>query len=157
MIELTTGVMFLMSSLYGSGTANTQVAAVNAAVAQGSQTEQATITQVSPLKESKEIEAYIRKEFADTPILVEIAWCESRFKQFDEDGKVIRGKANPKDVGVMQINERFHSEDALDKGYDIYTVEGNIAFGKYLYDKFGTDPWSASKKCWSTAGDLAKN
>lgn len=146
-----------MSSLYGSGHANAQVAAVNAANAQASGSETGTTTmEVSPLKEPAEIEAYLRREFADDPILVEIAWCESRFKQFNSDGTVVRGRVNSKDVGLMQINERFHAEDAVTKGYDIYTVEGNIAFGKYLRDKFGTDPWKSSRKCWSQSGDIAK-
>ncbi len=158
MIEFSTGVMFLMSSLYGSGHANAQVAAVNSAVMQasGSESKATTTMAVRPLKEPAEIEAYLRKEFADDPILVEIAWCESRFKQFNPDGTVVRGRVNSKDVGLMQINERFHAEDAVEKGYDIYTVEGNIAFGKYLHDKFGTDPWKLSRKCWGQSGDIAK-
>lgn len=146
-----------MSSLYGSGHANAQAA--NIANAQSDAGEQATATEVrtlTALKDPKDIEAYVREEFADKPILVEIAWCESRFKQFNDDGTVVRGRVNSKDVGVMQINERYHSEDAKEKGHNIYSVEGNLAFGEYLYDKYGTDPWTASKRCWSASGDIAK-
>lgn len=153
MIELTTGVIFLMSSLYGSQHADMQVA--NIANAQ-MQTEKVEKVAIEKIRDPKDIEAYIRKEFSDKPILIEIAWCESRFRQFNENGTVIRGLKNSKDVGVMQINERFHAEDAVELGYDIYSTQGNTAFGKYLYEKYGTDPWSASRKCWSQSGDIAK-
>ena len=33
-------------------------------------------------------------------------------------------------------------------GYDIYTLEGNIGFGKYLYKNYGLNPWGASFNCW---------
>lgn len=149
MIELTTGVVFLMSSLYGSGHSVT-------AVADNGQTASTTLAIVREIdmKDSKNIENYLKEQYADEPILVEIAWCESRYRQFSDDGTVIRGNVNREDVGVMQINEHFHADTAKKMKLDIYTVEGNVAFGKYLYDKYGTDPWSSSKKCWGSS-DLA--
>ena len=156
MIEFTTGVAFLMSSLYGSGQADAHVANL-AAVAQSGKSEQATTSQVEivrPLQNEKDIEAYMRKQYVNEPILVDIAWCESRFHQFNEDGTVIRGEKNKADIGIMQINEKYHAEDAKKLGIDIYSAEGNIAFSKYLYNKYGTKPWSASSKCWSQ--ELAK-
>jgi hypothetical protein len=36
-------------------------------------------------------------------------------------------------------------------GIDIYSVEGNVQFGKYLYSKYGSSPWSSSEPCWSKA------
>ena len=42
-------------------------------------------------------------------------------------------------------------DEAAKLGYNIYTVEGNVAFAKYLYNKYGSDPWSSSSKCWSDA------
>jgi hypothetical protein len=151
MIEVATGVVFLMSSLYGAGHANAQVANVVAAPTTG----QATTTEVSTLTDPKDIEAYVRKH-ANKPILVEIARCESTFSQYDQNGQVMRGKVNRYDVGVMQINEKYHAEEALKLGYDIYTVEGNLAFAEHLYSKYGSDPWSASSKCWSHSADLAQ-
>ncbi len=156
MIEFTTGVAFLMSSLYGAGQADSHVANI-AAVAQSGKSERATTSQVisvRPLKNEKDIEAYMRKQYAGEPILVDIAWCESRFRQFSEDGTIIRGEKNKADIGIMQVNEKYHTEDAKRLGIDIYTAEGNITFGKYLYKKYGTKPWSASSKCWSQ--ELAK-
>ncbi len=150
MLELTTGVVFLMSSLYGSGQSDNHIQTINAATDQV----QATMTQiikVSSFSPSIEMEAYLKDEYAETPILVEIARCESEFRQFDKNGKLVHGRANPADVGVMQINEFYHGETAKKMGIDVRTVEGNVAFAKYLYGKYGSSPWSASKPCWSKA------
>ena len=150
MIETVTGAAFLISSLYGAG----QPAVATSALA-APQAEQATSTTGSPLNDPRHIEAYIQAQYADEPILVDIARCESTFRQFDPDGKVIRGSVDPQDVGVMQINEKYHADEAAKLGYDIYTVEGNVAFAKYLYAKEGAEPWMSSSKCWSAPGDLA--
>jgi hypothetical protein len=78
--------------------------------------------------------------------------CESggggKPKQFNSDGTVLRGRVNRSDVGAAQINEYYHLQASKRLGYDIYTLEGNIAYAKYLYDTQGTQPWSASKPCW---------
>ena len=151
MIELTTGAIFLMSSLYGNATPDN--GAMNAPVA--TPTEVTTTATSSTTTSTAAMQAYLRKEFADTPILVDIARCESNFHQFDKDGNIVRGRVNKADIGVMQINEKYHADEAVKLGYNIYTVEGNVAFAKYLYDKYGSDPWSSSSKCWSDA-ELAR-
>ncbi|MDD5068279.1 MAG: hypothetical protein PHS53_01265 [Candidatus Pacebacteria bacterium] len=103
------------------------------------------------------LEAHVREVFEDTPILAEVARCESQFRQFGTDGKIIRGKVNAHDIGVMQINEGYHAEQAEKLGLDLYTLDGNIAYAKVLYEKEGTKPWKASQPCWGKAGvELAK-
>lgn len=82
------------------------------------------------------------------PIMQKIAWCESGHRQFDENGEVLRGRQNPQDVGLFQINEYYHLEDSKKLGYDIYTIEGNIAYALYLYQQQGTTPWNWSRECW---------
>ena len=150
MIELTTGVVFLMSSMYGWAQADSHVnnimTAQNqaAAVAEADSGETGTFT-----NDQKGMEAYLRKEYADTPILVDIARCESNFRQFDADGKIVRGRVNKEDIGVMQINEKYQGPTAKLLGLDLYTVEGNVAYAKHLYEEQGAQPWSASSKCWS--------
>ena len=94
-------------------------------------------------------EAYVRNYFRDTPILAEIAKCESSFRQFDKNGKPLRGIVNDKDIGVMQINTYYHEEDAEKIGLNIYTLEGNLQFAKVLYGKYGDKPWVHSSPCWS--------
>ena len=93
-------------------------------------------------------EQYVKQYFKDIPIMIEIARCESTFRQLDSDGEIHRGKVNQSDVGVMQINEYYHLNTAEKKDIDIYTIEGNMAYARYLYEKQGTQPWNSSKACW---------
>ena len=106
------------------------------------------------------VEQYVRGYFADEPIMIEIARCESRFKQFDSDGSIHRGVVNRSDLGVMQVNEYYHGKVADKLGLDLYTIQGNVAYAKYLYDKEGVQPWMSSSPCWSkskVAKQLALN
>ncbi len=163
MTELTTGVLLLISSLYGSGHADMH--AINIANAQ-SKTPKQVIEEKIQLADNgisvnnidpKIMEEYLRIVYADTPILVDIARCESNFKQFDSAGNLIRGIKNNSDVGVMQINERYHSDTAKALGINLHTIAGNIEYAKHLYDEQGAKPWSASQKCWgNTSNDVAK-
>ncbi|MDB5238808.1 MAG: hypothetical protein JWO00_143 [Candidatus Parcubacteria bacterium] len=145
-MQIATGVVFLMSSLYGVSQTDAQTIQTAAVISVSDST---TTAGLSSSTDSKAIEAYIRKELASTPILIEVARCESTYRQYGKDGRVIRGKENPLDVGVFQINEYYHAQTAKKLGYDIYTIEGNIAYGKYLYSKNGTKDWYASSPCWA--------
>ena len=141
MIEITSAIIFLVTSLYGGG--------ASVAVAQdleNSNSTQATTAVEKPVT----LENYVRAYFVETPILAEIARCESRFRQVGKDGQVLRGEVNHSDVGLLQVNEYYHGEKALDLGFDLSTVNGNLAYAKHLYDKEGTKPWSASEKCWGS-------
>lgn len=102
----------------------------------------------SNLSERTIVEQSVRSYFSDIPELIEIARCESTFRHLDEKGNLLRGVHNPDDVGVMQINEYYHGEVADRLGYDITSLDGNMAFARRLYTVYGTDPWSASSKCW---------
>lgn len=103
----------------------------------------------------KNTEEIVREYFKDNERLKNIAFCESRFRQFDKNGGVLRGVVNSNDVGVMQINTRYHLEDSKKLGLDIYTLEGNLAYGKYLYERDGSAPWNASSPCWIPKSGLA--
>ena len=142
MIELTTGVVFLLSSMYGTS--------ASTAVATALQTDMdIPKEEVVVLQDRKAVLKYLREQYADTPILIEIARCESTFSQFDKNGDVVRGKVNNKDVGVMQINEKYHLDKAIELGYDLHTIEGNVSYAKYLYERQGAAPWKSSAKCWA--------
>lgn len=159
MTELTTGVLFLMSSLYGSGQSGIHVINMSNAQILTANTGEEVVnmnTIAADTNDPKIMEAYLRKEYIDTPILVEIARCESNFKQFDKNGDVVRGIVNSADIGVMQINEMYHDKTAKILGYDLHTIAGNIAYAKHLYEEQGSKPWSASRKCWGASKDLAK-
>lgn len=117
-----------------------------------------TETQDIELKqENKTTEDIVKEYFIDTPVMVDIAFCESTFKQFNKNGEPLRGLVNGADVGVMQINEKYHAGTAAKLGIDIYTLEGNMEYGKYLYETQGTDPWVHSKDCWNTVREIAIN
>lgn len=101
----------------------------------------------NPLR-NKTTSEVVREYFKDTPIMAEVAYCESNHRQFDENGNVLRGRVNSQDVGVMQINEKYHLGTSQKLGINIYTLEGNLEYGKYLYDTQGVAPWVYSKPCW---------
>lgn len=114
------------------------------------------IREVLPKSNKKEIttktitvEEYIRNYFSDIPVLVEVARCESQFRQHDKYGNILRGVVNNLDLGVMQINEYYHEHDSDKLGYDISTIEGNTAYARHLYEKSGLKPWKSSSPCWS--------
>jgi len=52
------------------------------------------------------------------------------------------------DVGLWQINTYFHSKTATKMGLDIYNPVDNLEYGVWLLSKYGTQPWSATRKCW---------
>jgi len=87
--------------------------------------------------------------FDGYPVLKKICTCESGLRQYDKDGNVLRGTRNKSDIGICQINELYHSEKPKELGLNIHTMEGNVAFAKYLYETEGTAPWGASKSCWN--------
>jgi hypothetical protein len=102
-----------------------------------------------PISDKENVKRYLADYFSDIPLLAKIAGCESHNRQLDANGDVIRGEVNHYDVGVMQINELYHADEAKALGYDIYTLDGNAAFGRYLYEhQGGSQPWSSSKPCW---------
>lgn len=97
---------------------------------------------------SMSTEGYVREYFRDIPIMIQIARCESTFRHLDTDGDVRRGRVNNSDVGVMQINEYYHLDTAVEKDYDIYTLQGNMAYARDLFEREGTEPWNSSRPCW---------
>ena len=88
--------------------------------------------------------------------MVQIARCESHFRHTLSDGSVLRGKVDNADTGVMQINLRYHAEQALNLGLNLHDLEDNMAYARHLYEKQGTTPWNASSACWERTLALAK-
>ncbi|MDE2188371.1 MAG: hypothetical protein KGJ35_01425 [Patescibacteria group bacterium] len=154
MIELTTSIAFLVTSIYGIGSTTPAMAGVSTTTATTTKDNSASIAAASTTDRDA-VKAYLEQQYADTPILVAIAQCESNFRQFNPDGTVVRGKIDSHDIGVMQINETYWLPTSKSLGLDIYTIEGNTAYAKYLYAKSGTDPWKSSEKCWGDSEPLA--
>jgi hypothetical protein len=103
---------------------------------------------ISNATSTEDIKRITKEYFKDTPILAEIARCESTYRQFSSAGVPLRGIVNGADVGVMQINEKYHLARSEKLGMDIDTLEGNLEYGAFLYKEQGTRPWNASKPCW---------
>ncbi len=88
------------------------------------------------------------------PTLKRICSCESTGKpynepkQFNADGSVVRGKINNLDVGMCQINLKYHEATAKRLGYDLFTEYGNASYATWLFETQGTTPWNWSKSCW---------
>ncbi|MDO8620112.1 MAG: hypothetical protein Q7R64_02060 [bacterium] len=146
MIEFTTGMLFLLGTFYGDVTSASAEVLPKTPVPQ----EQALADQPLTLEE------YVREYFKDTPIMAEIAKCESRFRHLGKSGKVLRGELTSDDLGVMQINEFYHEDTAKVLGIDLHTLDGNLAYAKWLYQKEGTVPWYSSSKCWQKERTLAQ-
>lgn len=107
--------------------------------------------QVNTLTTKEIVEDY----FQDIPVMIDVAYCESRFRQFDANGNVLRGDYNALDVGVMQINEKYHADTAAKLGLNLHTTEGNMAYARYLYETQGTRPWNYSSHCWGKTREVA--
>jgi len=103
----------------------------------------------------KTVEEYVVDYFSDVPVMSEVAYCESRFRQFGGNGDILRGKKNNLDVGVMQINEYYHLDTANKLGFDIHTLSGNLNYARYLFEKEGTTPWLSSSPCWGRENHIA--
>ncbi|MEI6528236.1 MAG: hypothetical protein WCO10_01015 [bacterium] len=141
MLELTSAIILLASSIYS---------APNIAIAQDLQNNNTDDAKVLTVNRPVTLEAHVKEYFNNEPILADIAFCESTYRQLDSNGKILRGVVNKDDVGLMQINEFYHKDTAKKLGLDLRTVDGNLGYAKYLYEKEGTKPWKSSAKCWTS-------
>lgn len=94
-------------------------------------------------------EEIVRDYFADIPVMIQVARCESTFRHTLADGTVLRGHVDNRDTGVMQINTYYHGETAERMELDLEDIYDNMAYARDLYERQGTQPWSASAPCWS--------
>jgi len=141
MIELTSAVIFVIGSLYGGPVAPTDKVTSEPLVNKVEVKKEITLTKKEILDRAKVI-------FKEDPILLDIALCESSLRHYGADGEVLKGKVNSADIGLMQINTKYHAEKASELGFDLQTPEGNMQYAKWLYDKEGGQPWISSSKCW---------
>jgi hypothetical protein len=102
-----------------------------------------------PVKHSGYTEAAVREYFNDIPMMIEVAFCESTFRHTLADGSVLRGRVDPADTGVMQINKRYHLDAANAMNLNLDNLYDNMTYARYLYEKQGLQPWNASAPCWN--------
>ena len=103
-----------------------------------------------PVSTKNDVERMIAKYFSghDAEVMKAVADCESTDTHIGSHGRVYRGEKNRHDVGAFQINEDYHAVEAARLGYDIYSLEGNVAYARRLYKAEGTKPWNSSAPCW---------
>ena len=98
----------------------------------------------TPIKQTPaEIEKRVREYFADVPVMIDIARCESKFRQFTDSGNVLRGGSGGGMVGIFQFFESIHAKAAKNLGFDLLTVEGNLGYARHLYTESGSTPWAS--------------
>jgi len=119
-------------------------------VAYGQIATEVNVSSETRLAEGVNTETIVRDYFSDIPVLVQVARCESTFRHTLADGSVLKGRVDPADTGVMQINKRYHSATAIKLDLDLDNIYDNMAYARYLYEKQGTQPWSASSPCWGS-------
>lgn len=71
--------------------------------------------------------------------MVKIIECESQFIHYKSDGTVLRGRVDPRDTGVSQINTYYHPN------VDVEDFWENLRYARDLYDREGTQPWVCRK------------
>lgn len=103
-----------------------------------------------------ETEAQVREYFKDTPVMIEIARCESNFRQFTDSGSVLKGGSAGGMIGIFQFFESIHAPAAKNLGFDLATIEGNLAYAKHLHKSEGTTPWASAKDCWDVKTSTSK-
>ena len=102
-----------------------------------------------PITDPKNVERFVKDYFADIPLMAKIAKCESQNRQYNSKGAILKGEKNSFDRGVMQINLLYHAEKAEEMGLDLHNIDDNVAFARYLYEKYDAKPWMSSSACWS--------
>ncbi len=113
----------------------------NGAITHAATSQVASTTTTAELKDPIAIEKRVREYFADIPVMIEIARCESKFRQYTDAGNVLRGGNAGLMVGIFQFFESIHATPALMLGFDLKTVEGNIGYARHVYTQEGTRPW----------------
>jgi hypothetical protein len=105
-------------------------------------------THQSAVTSNSKTEAAVREYFKDIPVMIQVARCESQFRQTLADGTVLHGAVDSADTGVMQINARYHASAAAAMGLSLDDLHGNMVYARHLYETEGTRPWTASSACW---------
>lgn len=155
-MPLTIGLSILVSGAFGSVQVSEPPApapVVKPALSSKAAARAAIAGAVMASPANPEVKQRVQEYFADIPIMVRIAGCESKFHQHDHTGNVLTSVTN--DLGVMQINVLAHSETAQKLGYDLTNIEDNMAYARMLYNQSGTTPWNSSAKCWAPKRTVA--
>ncbi|MFM2423804.1 MAG: hypothetical protein RLZZ70_191 [Candidatus Parcubacteria bacterium] len=102
-----------------------------------------TLVATSSVVAKATYESEVQSYFADIPVMIAIARCESRFRQFTDAGNVFFGGAGQEYIGIFQFARAIHELPAKALGYDLATTDGNLKYARHLYEQSGTVPWQS--------------
>jgi len=97
------------------------------------------------------VEAVVRDYFKDIPVMIEIARCESGFRQYEDNGLMVENPSPDSSAsGVYGILYIKHFKLwSTSPETNITTLKGNLAYARKMYMESGTAPWAESESCWS--------
>lgn len=110
------------------------------------------VSKANPVVDSAFVKAYTEAYFRDIPVMIAIIECESGFRQYETDGRLLVSAVPGSSAsGAAQILYSTHKADWSDNPKtNITTLAGNLAFAREMYEKSGTSPWQPSRKCWKS-------
>jgi hypothetical protein len=89
----------------------------------------------------------IRAVFADAPIMMRVAMCESGIVH-RENGELKRNKQGSSARGMFQVMMYYHEPEMRRMGLNPNRIDEYLIYVRYLFDKQGLKPWAESKPCW---------
>lgn len=98
--------------------------------------------------EYSDLAQQIRAVFADAPLMVRVAKCESGLVH-RQNGELIRNRKGSSARGVFQVLMRVHQPQMYKMGLNPERTDHYLAYVRYLYDQYGLKPWQASEHCWN--------
>ena len=94
----------------------------------------------------------------DAVEMIPIIACESEFKQYNDDGTVLKNKQGSSATGISQIMASVHPDPQVITKYnrrnhthftvadfDINTISGNLWYALVLYKVRGTRDWECAR------------
>ncbi len=97
--------------------------------------------------EKLDLARQIRAVFADAPIMVRVAMCESGMIHH-ENGELLRGRVDGLDYGVFQVRLHVHQSEMQRMRLNPNVFSQYLSYVRYLYETQGLRPWRSSQKCW---------
>ncbi len=92
---------------------------------------------------------------ANATAMIPVIDCESNFRQYDENGNLLRNPTVRDVVGIMQLREKYHPDPAIlteyntehgtkleAEDFNIRVPEDNVEYGIILFKVKGLEPWT---------------
>jgi hypothetical protein len=97
--------------------------------------------------ERSDLARQIKAVFADAPLMVQVAKCESGLVH-RENGVLFQNSDGSSARGVFQVLMRVHKTQMHKMGLNPEHIDQYLTYVRHLYDQQGLKPWQASKHCW---------